>query len=335
MIIARLQSAAMTRVNMPEEERKDFYVYADEFQNFATTSFATILSEARKYRLNLIITHQYIDQLPEEVRNAVFGNVGTTIAFTIGPYDSQIIAQQFAPVLSPEDLVALEKHHIYLKLMIDGMESRPFSAATLPPIARHEGHKAAIIAASRAKYAKPLSEVEERISKWTLKKFEVGVDDVALKNMIRARESGKEPTPAAEDHQEIESRLAAASAESTIAPPSPNKDQAALTGDASQKQQASSPSEHPTTAEHSRNQQPVDQPASQSSLSTSGQYTVIAHRSNRPHQRVKHPQPHQATKIVHGVPGGVGHTDKVEHIATSGSSGEIILHTPSGVDHTT
>jgi hypothetical protein len=184
MIISRLQNAAMTRVRMPEEQRRDFYVYADEFQNFATSSFATILSEARKYRLNLIITHQYVDQLPEEVRTAVFGNVGTTISFTVGPNDASTLAQQFAPSLSAEDMVALEKHHIYLKLMIDGMESRPFSAATLPPIARHEGHKAAIIEASRQKYApKTVAEVEERIAKWSLKKFRLGVDDVAVRKL--------------------------------------------------------------------------------------------------------------------------------------------------------
>lgn len=174
MIIARLQSAAMTRVNTPEDQRRDFYVYADEFQNFATSSFATILSEARKYRLNLIITHQYIDQLPDEVRQAVFGNVGTTISFTVGPDDATVLAKQFAPVFSPEDLVALEKHHIYLKLMIDGMESRPFSASTLPPIARHEGHRQAIIEASRRRYApKTVQEVEERIAKWNQAKFTV------------------------------------------------------------------------------------------------------------------------------------------------------------------
>src|SRR5690606_30399170 len=142
------------------------------------------LSEARKYRLNPIITHQYISQMPDEVREAVFGNVGTTISFTVGPSDATTLSTQFAPALQPEDLVRLQKHHIYLKLMIDGMASRPFSASTLPPIARHEGHKAAIIEASRATYApKSVTEVEERITKWNLKKFQLGVGDVAVRRM--------------------------------------------------------------------------------------------------------------------------------------------------------
>lgn len=199
MIISRLQNAAMARVNIPEDQRRDFYVYADEFQNFATSSFATILSEARKYRLNLVITHQYIDQLPEEVRAAVFGNVGTTITFTVGPGDASVLASQFAPAIVPEDLVGLEKHHIYLKLMIDGMESRPFSASTLPPIARHEGHKAAIIERSRATYApKSVQEIEERIAKWNLKKFQMGVDDVAARKLREEQRQAPGGRPEAE-----------------------------------------------------------------------------------------------------------------------------------------
>jgi hypothetical protein len=210
MIISRLQNAAMTRVNIPEKDRKDFYVYADEFQNFATSSFATILSEARKYRLNLIITHQYIDQLPEEVRNAVFGNVGTTVSYTVGPTDAKTVADQFAPVFTPEDLVSLEKYHIYLKLMIDGMESRPFSASTLPPIARHEGHKAAIIEASRRKYGRPVAEVEERIAKWNIKKFDAVADGEALRRLrdskFRANEETAQAKVASKSESTVEHR---------------------------------------------------------------------------------------------------------------------------------
>lgn len=132
MMITKMQLAAMSRVNIPENERQDFYAYIDEFQNFSTDSFAEILSEARKYRLSLILAHQYVEQLSEVVRGAVFGNVGTTIVFRIGAADAEFMEREFTPVLTIEDLVNLPKWKIYLKLMIDGVTSQPFSADTLP-----------------------------------------------------------------------------------------------------------------------------------------------------------------------------------------------------------
>lgn len=132
MMITKMQLAAMSRVDIPEEDRKDFYAYIDEFQNFSTDSFAEILSEARKYRLSLILAHQYVEQLSEVVRGAVFGNVGTTIVFRIGAADAEFMEREFTPVLTVEDLVNLPKWKIYLKLMIDGATSQPFSADTLP-----------------------------------------------------------------------------------------------------------------------------------------------------------------------------------------------------------
>lgn len=132
MMITKMQLAAMSRVDIPEEERQDFYAYIDEFQNFSTDSFAEILSEARKYRLSLILAHQYVEQLSEIVRGAVFGNVGTTIVFRIGAADAEFMEREFSPVLTIEDLVNLPKWKIYLKLMIDGATSQPFSADTLP-----------------------------------------------------------------------------------------------------------------------------------------------------------------------------------------------------------
>ncbi|HEB01417.1 MAG TPA: DUF87 domain-containing protein, partial [Candidatus Portnoybacteria bacterium] len=121
MIVTKLQLAAMSRVNIPEEERKDFYLYVDEFQNFATESFANILSEARKYRLDLIIAHQYITQMLEPVRDAVFGNVGTLIAFRVGAADAEFLEKEFEPEFNMNDLVNLTKYNVYLKLMIDGV----------------------------------------------------------------------------------------------------------------------------------------------------------------------------------------------------------------------
>lgn len=173
MIITKIQLAAMERVRIPEDERKDFYLYVDEFQNFATDSFANILSEARKYRLNLTIAHQYTAQLSNEngtaVRDAVFGNVGTMIIFRVGADDAEFIEKEFEPEFTAQDLVNLPNFHIYLKLMIDGVTSRPFSASTLPPmkIDLSAGVKEKIIESSRKLYARPREEVEAEISKWS------------------------------------------------------------------------------------------------------------------------------------------------------------------------
>ena len=130
----------MSRANLPHEKRVPFYLYVDEFQNFATDSFAVILSEARKYRLNLIMTNQYIAQMPELVANAVFGNVGTLISFRVGAGDATGTAgegaglgQEFDPVFTPNDLINLDNYHIYLKMAIDGVTTTPFSARKLPP----------------------------------------------------------------------------------------------------------------------------------------------------------------------------------------------------------
>jgi CxxC-x17-CxxC domain-containing protein len=168
MLITRLQLAAMSRVDIPEEERKDFYLYVDEFQNFATEAFAAILSEARKYRLDLILAHQYIAQMEETVRDAVFGNVGTIISFRVGAQDAEYLEKEFAPEFSAQDLVNLDFAQIYLKLMIDGIASRPFSATTLAPFSKpEESHKEKIIRVSRERYATSRQEVEEKIAKWS------------------------------------------------------------------------------------------------------------------------------------------------------------------------
>ncbi len=173
MIITKIQLAAMERVRIPEEDRKDFYLYVDEFQNFATDSFANILSEARKYRLNLTVAHQYTAQLENKdgskVRDAVFGNVGTMIIFRVGADDADFLEKEFEPEFMAQDLVNLPNYHIYLKLMIDGVTSRPFSAITLPPIKvdLSKGVKEKIIDSSRKLYTRSRQEVENEISKWS------------------------------------------------------------------------------------------------------------------------------------------------------------------------
>ena len=173
MIITRLQLAAMSRVDIPEEKRRDFFMYVDEFQNFATDSFASILSEARKYRLSLTLAHQYIGQLVTndgntKVRDAVFGNVGTIITFRVGAADAEFLEKEFMPEFLQNDLVNLAKANIYIKLMIDGVSSKPFSATTLPPhIQPLQSYKDIIIKNTREHYAVPRKIVEERIaSEW-------------------------------------------------------------------------------------------------------------------------------------------------------------------------
>jgi hypothetical protein len=167
MLITKIQLSAMERVDTPEAQRSDFFLYVDEFQNFATESFANILSEARKYRLDLIMAHQYMEQLDEKVLAAVIGNVGTMLTFRVGSTDAEILAKEFIPTFVEEDLVNLPKFHIYLKLMIDGVASRPFSALTLPPIGSATGSRDKVIRSSRERYAVPRDKIEEKIARWS------------------------------------------------------------------------------------------------------------------------------------------------------------------------
>ncbi|MES2749663.1 MAG: type IV secretion system DNA-binding domain-containing protein [Patescibacteria group bacterium] len=168
MLTTRIYLAAMSRADLPVAQMKqmpNFYFYVDEFQSFANATFANILSEARKYHLNLIIAHQYIEQMEEEVRDAVFGNVGTTISFRVGPFDAEVLETVFTPRFLAADLVNLGFAQIYLTLMIDGIGSQPFSAVTLPPIAVPSvSCKDMVIAASRRNFTKPRLEVEKIVT---------------------------------------------------------------------------------------------------------------------------------------------------------------------------
>lgn len=176
MLITKIYLAAMSRADTHGAVLRalpDFYLYVDEFQNFANRSFADILSEARKYKLCLTIAHQYIEQMEEEVRAAVFGNVGTMMTFRVGAYDADVLEKEFAPVFEASDLVNLGRYQLYLKLMIDGVSSQPFSAETLPPIDLPEvNHKERAVAFSRSRYSRPRAEVEKDIGDWVNKRYE-------------------------------------------------------------------------------------------------------------------------------------------------------------------
>ena len=170
MLITKIYLSAMSRADLSEGEiakLPPFFLYVDEFQSFANKSFADILSEARKYKLGLTIAHQYIEQMEEEVRNAVFGNVGTMIAFRVGAFDAEVLEKEFSPTFTAEDLVNLGFTQIYLKLMIDGVSSAPFSSTTIAPIKRADiTFKDDVIESSRLIYAKKRVDVEEEINKF-------------------------------------------------------------------------------------------------------------------------------------------------------------------------
>jgi len=163
MIVTQFQLSAMSRADVPPSARPDFYLYVDEFQNFATDSFATILSEARKYNLSLTVANQYMAQLSDDVRNAIFGNVGTLIAFRVGADDAVGLTKELAPVFDENDLVNLNIYNIYLKLSIDGLTVPAFSAQTLPPPPDKNNNSEKIIQISRERYAKPASFVEKMV----------------------------------------------------------------------------------------------------------------------------------------------------------------------------
>lgn len=168
VLVTKLYLAALERQDTPETNRKDCYLYIDEFQNFATDIFSSVLSEARKYRLNLILAHQYLHQLSDSVRHSVFGNVGTLVSFRVGSIDAEELVKEFKPDFTSGDLEHAENYHLYLKLMIDGKRSSPFSAETLPPLALKgdEAEKETLIKVSRERFAITRADLEGKIEKW-------------------------------------------------------------------------------------------------------------------------------------------------------------------------
>ncbi len=161
MLITKFQLAAMRRVDIPEAERTNFFLYVDEFQNFATPSFMKILSEARKYRLSLMLANQYMSQIPEEVQASILGNAGSLISFTVGASDAGLIFKEFGGVFSEKDLTELKNRQIAIKFMIDGHASRAFLASTLPPPESINQNKETILRVSRERYTKKLESMED------------------------------------------------------------------------------------------------------------------------------------------------------------------------------
>ena len=156
--------AALNRTSLPEDKRRSFYLYVDEFHNFLSLSFADILSEARKYGLYLILAHQYINQLHDKVRPAVFGNVGSIISFRVGAEDAFFLSREFKPEISDTDLINLPNYRIYLKLMVNGVTSRPFSAITLPLPSQTLSNEKDVVNESRRRYATVRHELEKKLA---------------------------------------------------------------------------------------------------------------------------------------------------------------------------
>jgi energy-coupling factor transporter ATP-binding protein EcfA2 len=166
LLTTQFQLGAMTRANRPESKRPDFFLFIDEFQNFSTDAFASILAEARKFRLDLTLSHQYIDQLSPPVRQAVFGNVGTLIAFRIGYADAEVMAKEFGNTFPATTLADLERYEAVVKLLQGGTNQEPFRAKMLPPLGSRVGRRDMLIALSRQRFAMPRAVIEAKLNRW-------------------------------------------------------------------------------------------------------------------------------------------------------------------------
>jgi hypothetical protein len=169
LILSQFQSKALSRADIPEHRRQDFTLFVDEFQSFVTDSFAGILSESRKYRLNLILSHQYCDQISPEMQSAIFGNTGTIISFRVGNADAEILEKEFG-TFSAHQFTELERYHAYVKHVDADGDVVPFRIKMAPPIDVFHGRRASMIRNSRKKYAKRRVVVEKKLRRWTQSK---------------------------------------------------------------------------------------------------------------------------------------------------------------------
>jgi hypothetical protein len=166
LLTTQFQLAAMARSNRPEDQRTDFYLFIDEFQNFSTDAFASILAEARKYRSCLILSHQYIDQLPLPIRQAVFGNVGTLISFRVGYADAEVLEKEFGQAFPASAIADLNRYEAIVKLLEHGANREPFRAKMLPPLENRVGRKDKLIARSRERFAMKRAVIEAKLNRW-------------------------------------------------------------------------------------------------------------------------------------------------------------------------
>jgi hypothetical protein len=163
VMVGKIASAAFARAAIPKEERKDFYLYADEFQNITTDTIPKILSELRKYRLSFVMAHQFIAQVKENIRDSIFGNVGTMVAFRISDQDGEILKKYFAPVFNETDLVNISNYNAYMRLMLDGEPSRAFNIKSIMPETQSISYRNEVVDSSNMRYGKLRDEVNKEI----------------------------------------------------------------------------------------------------------------------------------------------------------------------------
>src|SRR5208283_1102821 len=162
----------MRRANQPEYERRHFYLFIDEFQNFTTDSFAAMLAEARKYRLCLTLSHQYVDQIPLPIQQAVFGNVGTLFSFRVGNTDAEVLQKEFANAFVAQQFVDLERFNVFSKILEEGTNKEPFKGTTLQPLNNSSGRAISHIKSSRLKFAAPRARVETKLNRLAISNFD-------------------------------------------------------------------------------------------------------------------------------------------------------------------
>lgn len=166
LLTTQFQLAAMARTTEAEKKRRDFFLFIDEFQNFTTDAFASVLSEARKYRLDLTLSHQYIDQLPLPIRQAVFGNVGTLVVFRIGYADAEMMEKEFGKAVTASVLADLDRYEAVVKLLENGANREPFRATMFPPMENRIGRKGKLIAHSRQRFGTARTVIEDKLNRW-------------------------------------------------------------------------------------------------------------------------------------------------------------------------
>ena len=196
IFVMKFQAAAMSRASIPEDKRVDFGLYVDEFQNFSTDSFATIMSEARKYRLNLIVANQFTTQLTEEIRDAVFGNMGTIVSFRVGQNDVDVLSKYFQPLFDPDDLLRVPNHNAIVRTLVSGVPTQPFSMATVPPLGTPNQKLAqALKQLSAAKYGRPRPKVEAEIFARITTKDPVRPSELSRRGMTSRPGVPRSPRP--------------------------------------------------------------------------------------------------------------------------------------------
>lgn len=290
MTITKLQLAAMNRVHIPEPQRRDFFLYVDEFQNFATTSFIKILSEARKYRLNLSLANQYMAQLPPELKSAIFGNVGTLITFLVGAEDVDILAKEFSERYKAEDILALGNHQIITRLSIDGMTSSPFLATTLPLPHSSNQNRPKVIRGSVERYYKKneLNKIDKSEITPTLTEGNSSVQNTRPQNQPPIQDK-KGQTPPISDHTQKPEQKS----QNIQQPPQVKKEE-------NSRSQSNRDQTEVKKPEHT-GQKPQGQTYSQSAQQqhTKKETEKNDHKDKRPHQNMQNP--HESGKPHHNA----------------------------------